>query len=458
MGQNFGTTAAQLGGNAVGLLGLLESVKHGGILNALAQRQALQQSPEYRASLIGSPFAAGLNFIGGANQQPVSPLPDGSVGPPQPAGNPVFIPQFGGPLTPKAELSEILPQLQAALVGGQVTNQPIAQQNANDLAQARLHFLRSQSGLNERALELAGMGSGQPQPAPPSGPATSALSSSPMPAQEPAPAGAGALPPPPQPMKQSGGVNIPKLQLKGMGISGGNASMQFGVPTAKTVKVNPGTMNPATGKPYVTGEETPDSTPNQRVTAMVNERKPTAREVERASNTRTLFDTVKDVQEQFDNPDNAETLKKLGPSFAVTLPSVGMTVGPKTNVLQHNYEMGGMGLAPNEQKLAASLSYLNSTGYQTLLASGRGSEKVIDDIKQHLPSLEKTESQNRENLHYIVEKYKDVLGQIPESAGGEKAPAGAAPAPQAKSSTGPTTQESVDFFNNYPGKANAQRP
>src|SRR5499427_903925 len=60
-------------GRGVGLLAGLASIKGGGLLNYMMQRERMMNDPSFRAGLQGSPFAAGLFGIGGGMQPAAGP-------------------------------------------------------------------------------------------------------------------------------------------------------------------------------------------------------------------------------------------------------------------------------------------------------------------------------------------------------------------------------------------------
>src|SRR5262245_66362238 len=102
-------TIENIAGRGVGMLAGLASLRGGGLLNYMMQRERLMNDPGFRAGLVGSPFTSGFFGIGGGVQPVAGPggtMPAaGGVGQP-PEAAPDFVgspaPQPVAPPTPTA--------------------------------------------------------------------------------------------------------------------------------------------------------------------------------------------------------------------------------------------------------------------------------------------------------------------------------------------------------------------
>src|SRR5215469_8763795 len=81
-------------GRGVGLLAGLASIKGGGLLNYIMQRERMLNDPGFRASLVDSPFTSGFFGIGGGS------APSGAAAPAQPVAQPE---DFVGPTGPQGQ-------------------------------------------------------------------------------------------------------------------------------------------------------------------------------------------------------------------------------------------------------------------------------------------------------------------------------------------------------------------
>src|SRR5262245_52255221 len=108
----------QVAGRGVGLLAGLASIKGGGLLNYMMQRERMLNDPGFRAGLVGSPFTSGFFGVGGG-MQPVA----GPAGTMPPTGG-VTPPDFQGPVTAEHPAPVAPPDATAYNVPGYVPGTP----------------------------------------------------------------------------------------------------------------------------------------------------------------------------------------------------------------------------------------------------------------------------------------------------------------------------------------------
>src|SRR5262252_6178143 len=103
-------------GLGVGVLSGLASIRHGGLLNYMGERERLMNDPGFRAGLVGSPFASGFWGVGGSDvAQPGGAAAAGGGAAQPPAGGPDFV----GPVT-EAYPAPVAPPGAPAFVPGYV--------------------------------------------------------------------------------------------------------------------------------------------------------------------------------------------------------------------------------------------------------------------------------------------------------------------------------------------------
>src|SRR5262245_33461725 len=97
-------TLKNVAGYGVGTLAALTTIKSGGLGSYLMNRQRLLQDPNFRASLEGSPFAAGVFGVSG--ERGPAPAPPGTLPQAAPAGGVVQPAEFVGPPPPGVQVAQ----------------------------------------------------------------------------------------------------------------------------------------------------------------------------------------------------------------------------------------------------------------------------------------------------------------------------------------------------------------
>jgi hypothetical protein len=190
MDSPFTDVIKQGAGMAVGGLSALASIRGGGLLNYMMNRERMMNDPSFRAGLQGSPFAAGVLGITGSRQpvaQPGQGMPaagsvatpeemqPGFVGPPAPAqqvappGSPAYTPGYvpGQPrewqpnLPPYSPEQQVSEQARVSMLQG-IQSQDTAQRAANKVAAGIIPLPAETDELVRRGIDLrqkAGIGS-----------------------------------------------------------------------------------------------------------------------------------------------------------------------------------------------------------------------------------------------------------------------------------------------------------
>jgi len=91
-------TFANIAGRGIGVLAALDTIKSGGLGTYLMNRQRLMSDPGFRASLVGSPFSAGIFGVSGETGP--APAPPGALPATGAAGGVVQPAEFVGPPPP----------------------------------------------------------------------------------------------------------------------------------------------------------------------------------------------------------------------------------------------------------------------------------------------------------------------------------------------------------------------
>ena len=112
-----------------------------------------------------------------------------------------------------------------------------------------------------------------------------------------------------------------------------------------------------------------------------------------------------------DDPKYADAKKKLGPNLTTTI--AGVSVGaPQFNFAWRNYkQFGGQGNTSETNRLMEAIGYYQGTGFQGFLAGIRN-EKVINDIRTHIPQPFDTEETIKSKIGYLQDRYTDVLAEF----------------------------------------------
>ena len=367
----------------------LEAARHG----MLGQRQneTLQglilkinalQDPAVRSAIGANPETLGPTF--GLPVQPAATLPPDQPGPTAPAR--VDLP-------PKVETKG---DIQEALLRAQT--------------QAALAHTNYQNAFV--SLFGGGMGGGLvPGHAAPAGVPAETLA---------APAvGRGLLAVPAEPSTAAPGPSGRMLKKLTASASGGSA--EIGYPDR--VFVEHGTI--INGKP-ITGEV--------QIGDKIYSPKPpkaTVEGVRQAGQARSALEVLHELKRQLQSPDPeaAQAAGRLGSSMNLTLPRTmmptglaGLTLGKANhNPMWENYiSQGGAGNTPAEQKLMETFGYYLGTGYQPLLAGGRGSKQIIEQIQKHFPAPWRSKDDNLKTIEFLTSRYGDKLANISVGSGGGK--------------------------------------
>src|SRR5215475_14239404 len=97
-------TLKNVAGYGVGTLAALDTIKSGGLGSYLMNRQRLMGDPSFRASLAGSPFAAGVFGVSGETGP--APAPPGTLPQAAPGGGVVQPAEMVGPPPPGVQVAQ----------------------------------------------------------------------------------------------------------------------------------------------------------------------------------------------------------------------------------------------------------------------------------------------------------------------------------------------------------------
>jgi hypothetical protein len=128
-------------------------------------------------------------------------------------------------------------------------------------------------------------------------------------------------------------------------------------------------------------------------------------------------DTAKTLLTMLNDKKFAEAKKSLGPDLTANVG--GYQVGPSQfNRVWRNYkDYGGQGNTVEQNKLMEAIGYYTGTGFQAFL-SGLRNQKIVEDIRVHIPQPFDTEPTIRSKIEYLGHRYTDVLREFATGAGG----------------------------------------
>lgn len=127
-------------------------------------------------------------------------------------------------------------------------------------------------------------------------------------------------------------------------------------------------------------------------------------------------DTSKALLSMLDDPKFTDAKKSLGPDLTANVG--GYQVGPSQfNRVWRNYkDYGGEGNTPEQNKLMEGIGYYTGTGFQAFLA-GLRNQKIVEDIRVHIPQPFDTEPTIRSKIQYLNGRYDSVLKEFAAGAG-----------------------------------------
>jgi hypothetical protein len=113
-----------------------------------------------------------------------------------------------------------------------------------------------------------------------------------------------------------------------------------------------------------------------------------------------------------------------------------------------NYsDYGGEGNTPEQNKLMEGIGYYTGTGFQAFLA-GLRNQKIVEDIRVHIPQPFDTENLIRSKIQYLNGRYDDILKEFAKGGrpvGASEGAAGGTPPPSAPAIPNLPTGFSVNF-------------
>lgn len=120
---------------------------------------------------------------------------------------------------------------------------------------------------------------------------------------------------------------------------------------------------------------------------------------------------AKDLLAKLNDPKFADAKKALGPNMTANV--AGYQVGPgEFNRIWRNYKSyGGKGNTPEQNQLMEAIGYYQGTGFQAFLAGIRN-QKIVEDIRVHIPAPWDTEPTIRSKIDYLSHRYDDVLQEF----------------------------------------------